>query len=194
MSTAASPSTSTPLAHASGLEPLRAKSGWIIALGVVYVIAGLVALGSVVLATAVTVFLVGIMMLIAGAAEVINAFQVKTWGKFLLWLLLGILYIVAGFLTFENPLLAAAVLTLLLGFSLIVSGIMRIVLGLGMRQAMPWGWVVFSGVITLLLGLVIIAHWPVSSLYVLGLLLGIDLIFAGTGWIGLGFGLRRRPA
>ncbi len=92
---------------ASGLEPLRAKSGWIVALGVVYVIAGFVALGSVVFATVVTVFVVGIMMLIAGAAEVVNAFQIKTWGKFLLWLLLGVLYIVAGFVTFENPLFAA---------------------------------------------------------------------------------------
>ena len=91
---------------ASGLEPLRAKSGWIIALGVVYVIAGLIALGSVVMATVVSVFVVGIMMLIAGVAEVFNAFQIRTWGRFLLWLLLGALYIVAGVLTFENPELA----------------------------------------------------------------------------------------
>src|ERR1700732_4364801 len=87
---------------ASGLEPLRAKSGWIVALGVVYVVAGFVALGSVVFATVVTVFVVGIMMLIAGVAEVINAFQIKTWGKFLIWLLTGVLYIVAGFVTFDN--------------------------------------------------------------------------------------------
>src|SRR5580700_1574550 len=142
------------------LEPLRAKSGWIIALGVVYVIAGVIALGSVVFATVVTVFIVGIMMLIAGAAEVINAFQIKTWGKFLLWLLLGVLYIVAGFITFENPLLAAALLTLLLGFSLVASGIMRIVLAFSMREGMTWLWVALSGAITLLLGLVILAHWP----------------------------------
>jgi uncharacterized membrane protein HdeD (DUF308 family) len=183
--------TSDSSASASGLEPLRAKSGWIIALGIVYVIAGFVALGSVVFATVVTVFVVGIMMLIAGAAEVINAFQIKTWGKFLLWLLLGVLYIVAGFVTFENPLLAAAVLTLVLGFSLVASGIMRIALAFSMKEGMPWLWVAFSGVITLLLGLVILAHWPVSGLYILGLFLGIDLIFAGASWIGVGFGLRR---
>ena len=179
-------------ALASGLEPLRAKSGWIVALGLVYVIAGFVALGSVVFATVVTVFVVGIMMLIAGAAEVVNAFQIKTWGKFLLWLLLGVLYIVAGFVTFENPLLAAALLTLLLGFSLVASGIMRIVLAFSMKEGTPWLWVAFSGVITLLLGLVILAHWPVSGLYILGLFLGIDLIIAGASWIGVGFGLRRR--
>ena len=189
MSTTAT--SSAPFGAPAALEPLRAKSGWIVALGVVYVIAGVIALGSVVFATVVSVFVVGIMMLIAGVAEVINAFQIKTWGKFLLWLLLGVLYIVAGFLTFDNPLLAAAVLTLLLGVALIASGIMRIILGFNMRRGMPWGWVVFSGVVTLLLGLIILAHWPVSSLYVLGVFLGIDLIIAGIGWIGVGSGLRR---
>ncbi len=180
------------IAETATLAPLRAKSGWIVALGVVYVIAGFIALGSVVFATVVTVFVVGVMMLIAGVAEVMNAFQIKTWGKFLLWLLLGALYIVAGFATFENPLLAAALLTLLLGFSLLASGVMRIVLAFGMKEEMPWIWVAASGVITLLLGLVILAHWPVSGLYILGLFLGIDLIVAGVGWIGIGVGLKKQ--
>jgi len=184
--------TPQPFDAASGLEPLRAKRGWIIGLGIVYVIAGLIALGSIVTATIATVFVVGIMMLIAGVAEVFHAFQIKTWGRFLLWLLLGALYIVAGFLTFDNPLLAAALLTLLLGVSLIAGGSRRIVLAFNMKEGMPWIWVVVSGVITLLLGLIILAHWPVSSLYILGLFLGIDLIFAGAGWIAVGFGLRRR--
>ena len=184
--------TPQPVATSPGLEPLRAKRGWVIALGVVYIIAGLIALGSVVLATIATVFVVGIMMLIAGVAEVFHAFQIKTWGKFLLWLLLGALYIIAGFLTFENPLLAAALLTLLLGIALIASGIMRIWLAFSMKAGMPWIWVVVSGVITVLLGLIILAHWPVSSLYILGLFLGIDLIFAGAGWLAVGFGLARR--
>jgi len=184
--------TPQPFASSRGLEPLRAKRGWIIALGVIYVVVGVIALGSIVMATIVSVFVVGIMMLIAGVAEVFHAFQIKTWGRFLLWLLLGALYIVAGFLTFENPLLAAALLTLLLAVSLIASGIMRIVLAFSMKEGMPWIWVVVSGVITLLLGLVILAHWPVSSLYILGLFLGIDLIVAGAGWLAVGFGLGRR--
>ena len=174
----------------SELAPLRAKWGWIVALGVVYLLAGLIALGSVVMATVASVFVVGVMMIVAGVAEVFSAFQIKSWGKFLLWVLLGVLYILAGFVTFENPLLAAALLTLILGASLVASGIMRIILGFGMKRETPWIWVLLSGVITLLLGLLILAHWPVSSLYILGLFLGIDLIMAGVAWIGLGFGLR----
>ena len=172
-----------PLGLGSGIEALRAKRGWIIALGIIYVIAGLIALGSVVMATVVSVFVVGIMMLIA---------EVKSWGKFLFWLLLGGLYIVAGFVTFENPLLAAALLTLLLGVALVASGIMRIILAFSMKVGTPRIWVILSSIITLVLGLVILAHWPVSSLYILGLFLGIDLILAGVGWISVGSGLKSR--
>jgi uncharacterized membrane protein HdeD (DUF308 family) len=176
----------------AGIEPLRAKWGWIVALGAIYVIVGIIALGSVVAATAASVFVVGIMMVIAGVVEVINAFQVKTWGKFLFWVALGILYIIAGFVAFENPLLTAVVLTLLLGAALVASGIMRIILAFSMTQGTPWIWVVLSGVVTLLVGLIILAHWPVSSLFVLGLFLGIDLVFAGASWIGIGWALKKR--
>src|ERR1700730_5224446 len=175
----------------SDLAPVRAKWGWIVALGVVYLLAGFIALGSVVMATVASVLVVGVMMIIAGVAEVFSAFQIKSWGKFLLWILLGVLYIVAGFVTFENPLLAAVLLTLVLGASLVASGIMRIILAFSMKRETLSIWVALSGGITLLLGLLIVARWPVSSLYILGLLLGIDLIMAGAGWIGVGFGLRR---
>jgi uncharacterized membrane protein HdeD (DUF308 family) len=178
----------------SDITPLRAKWGWIVALGVVYVIAGFIALGSIVMATVASVFVVGVMMIIAGVFELINAFQIKSWGKFLIWALLGVLYIVAGFVTFENPLFAAVLLTLILGASLVASGAVRIFLAFNMKRETPWVWVALSGVITLLLGLLILARWPINSIYILGLFLGIDLIMAGAGWIGLGFGLHRPRA
>jgi uncharacterized membrane protein HdeD (DUF308 family) len=190
--TSASDIMRTP--SAADMAPLRAKWGWILALGVVYTVAGFIALGSVVMATAASVLIVGVMMIVAGVAEIISAFQCKGWGKFLIWALLGVLYIVAGFVTFENPLLAAVVLTLLLGASLVASGIVRIILAFSMKREQPWMWVLFSSIITLLLGFLILARWPVSSVYVLGMFLGIDLIFAGAGWVGLALALRRREA
>jgi uncharacterized membrane protein HdeD (DUF308 family) len=187
--------SSSDTLHNLGIQPdtapLRAKWGWIVALGIVYVIAGFVALGSIVTATVASVLVVGVMMIVAGVAEIFNAFQIKSWGKFLIWALLGLLYIVAGFVTFENPLLAAALLTLILGASLVASGVVRIILAFNMKREMPWIAVALSGVVTLLLGLLILARWPVNSVYILGLFLGIDLIIAGAGWIGLGFGLHR---
>ena len=179
---------------ASEIAPLRAKWGWIVTLGAVYVIAGLIALGSVVMGTVASVLVGGVAIIVAGIAEVINAFQLKNWGKFLLWALLGVLYIIAGFVTFENPLLAAALLTLVLGASLVASGIMRIILAFSMKRETPWIWVALSGIVTLLLGSLILAHWPINSVYILGLFLGIDLIVAGASWIGIGLGLRRGQA
>jgi len=176
----------------SGIAALHAKWGWIVALGIVYLIAGFVALGSVVMATVASVIVVGAMMIVAGAAEIIGAFQMKSWGKFLIWALLGALYVVAGFLTFENPLFAAVLLTLFLGASLIASGAVRLFLAFSMKRESPWVWVALSGAITLLLGLLIVARWPVNSVYILGLFLGIDLIMAGAGWISLGFSLKQR--
>jgi uncharacterized membrane protein HdeD (DUF308 family) len=171
--------------------PLRAKSGWVVALGVVYLLAGLVALSSVALATVVSVFIVGIAMVVAGVAEVINALQMKSWSKFLLWLLLGGLYIVAGILTFENPLLTAKLLTLLLSLFLLASGITKIILAFSMKVGASW-LVFLSGLITVIVGAVILAHWPVESLYVLGIFLGVDLVVAGVSWISIGLGLKSR--
>ncbi|KRQ92912.1 hypothetical protein CQ12_30310 [Bradyrhizobium jicamae] len=169
------------------------KWGSVFALGVVYLITGFVALGSVALATVASVLLVGVMMIVAGVAEMINAFQVKTWGKFLLCALLGALYIVAGLVTFDNPTLAAVLLTLALGVSLVAASIMRLILAFSMKRATPRFWLAISGVVTLLVGSLILASWPINSVYILGLFLGVDLIVAGASWIGISFGLRHSP-
>jgi uncharacterized membrane protein HdeD (DUF308 family) len=179
------------LGPGAGMAPLRGKWGWIVALGVVYLIAGFIALGNVMMATAAAVWVVGLMMIIAGVFEVIHSFQIKTWGRFIFWLLLGVLYVVAGFTMFENALLTAVWLTLIIGAALVASGIMRVFLAFNMKSATPWIWVAASGVITLLLGILILVHWPNSALYTLGIFLGIDLVFAGASWIGLGLGLRQ---
>lgn len=182
-----------PRGLGEGIRALRAKWGWIVALGVIFMIAGVIALGSVVAATASAVLVVGVMMIMAGVAEIIAAFSCKGWGRSLLWALLGVLYVAAGFIAFNNPAFVATILTLFLGIALAVGGIVRMFLAWNMREAgKPWGWIAVSGLISILLGLVIIAKWPYSSAYVLGIFLGVDLIFIGSGWITMGLALKRR--
>ena len=183
-----------PQSLGDSVKVLRGKWGWIVALGIVFMIAGVVALGSVIMATETAVLVVGIMMVMAGVAEIFAAFNVKDWGKFALWMLLGLLYVAAGVICWLNPLMAATTLTLLLGIALMIGGIVRGYLAWNVREAgKPWGWVAVSAVITLLLGLMIIAKWPYSSLYTLGVFLGIDLIFIGSGWLTIGLALKKRP-
>jgi uncharacterized membrane protein HdeD (DUF308 family) len=169
----------------------RSKWGWFVALGVLLLIFGVIAFGNLVIATVASVYVVGTLMLVAGIVEIAHAFGVKDWSGFFWWLLSGLLYAIAGFLAFYNPLLASAVLTFLLAVSLVASGLLRLWVGLKNRQASGWGWIVAAGIVTALAGLIIALGWPVNSLWVLGLFLAIDLIFQGWTFIAFGLALRR---
>ena len=168
------------------LAPLRDKAGWIIAFGIVLVGLGIAAFASLFAATLVTVYFVGMGMIAAGVAEIMLGFQAKSWGSFFFWIVLGVVYTVAGIYAFSNPMLTAGVLTFVLGASLVAAGLLRIFLAFQMRAGSAWLWVVLSGVITTLLGAMILQQWPVSSVYVLGAFLCIDLFVAGSAWINLG--------
>ncbi len=169
----------------------RAKWGWFVALGVLLLIFGGIAFGNLVIATVASVYLVGWMMLFAGVVEIIHAFGVKTWGRFFYWLLSGLLYAVAGFFAFYNPLLASAVLTFLLAVALVASGVLRLWVGYQQRAEKGSGWIIAAGIVTLLAGLVIAIGWPVNSLWILGLFLAIDLVFQGWAFIAFGLALKK---
>jgi uncharacterized membrane protein HdeD (DUF308 family) len=172
-------------------EALHSRWGWFAALGVIMIVAGFIALMSVVMATVVSVLIVGTMMILSGIVEIVHGFQMKQWSRFFMWVLIGAFYVIAGLLIVWNPLLASVALTLVVGIVLIFAGVARIMLAMQMRSASPWGWVLVSGMITTLLGIVVILHWPVSSLYVLGIFLGVDLIIAGSSWLGAAVAFRR---
>ena len=132
----------TPNNLGDGVRALRAKWGWVVALGVIFMIAGVIALGSVLMATLSAIFVIGVMMIMAGVTEIITAFSVKDWGRFALWVLLGLLYVAAGIICFYRPFEAAAIVTLMLGFALIIGGVVRGFLAWSVREAgKPWGWV-----------------------------------------------------
>lgn len=169
----------------------RAKWGWFVALGVLLLIFGGIAFGNLFIATVASVYLVGWMMLFAGVVEIIHAFGVKTWGRFFYWLLSGLLYAIAGFFAFYNPLLASAVLTFLLAVALVASGVLRLWVGYQQRAEKGSGWIIAAGIVTLLAGLVIAMGWPVNSLWILGLFLAIDLVFQGWAFIAFGLALKK---
>jgi uncharacterized membrane protein HdeD (DUF308 family) len=179
-----------PLGEA--IHRLRAKWGAIVAFGLLLLLLGLAATAFALEATIATVTLNGVFFLVAGAAEIAIGMQAQGWSRFFLWVIGGVLYLVIGIICILNPLLASTIMTLMLGAGLIAAAIVRIYLAFQLPAGAPRFMVILAGAVTGLLGLIIVAHWPADSLFVLGTLLGIDLIFHGVGWIQFGLALRNR--
>jgi len=129
-------------------------------------------------------------LLVAGAAEVFQSFSAQYWRGFFLRLLVGVLYVIAGLMLITDPARASVVLTLVFALALIASGIVRIV-----QAVQYWEWfgglLLFSGIVGILAGAIILSKWPVSGLWVLGAVVGVDLLLHGFWWISLGSRLRR---
>ena len=170
---------------------VRDKWGWFLALGILLVIFGFIALANLFVATVASVFYIGMMMLVGGIAYLVHAFQVKGWDHILFWAASGILYTIAGLLAFWNPALTAVIVTFFMAVALIVAGVFRTWVGFRMRPMRGSGWVIFGGVITALAGLVIALGWPVNSLWILGLFLAIDLTM--QGWALIAVALAAKP-
>jgi uncharacterized membrane protein HdeD (DUF308 family) len=174
------------------LEALRGHWFWFVILGVSLVVLGTVALGSVVIASLAAAAAIGVLLLLAGAAEAVGAFWCRGWSGIFLHLLSGVLSIVVGLLFLRAPLDALAALTLLIAGFLMAGGIFKVVAALSYRFA-AWGWSLASGIIDVILGVLIWQEWPASALWVIGLFVGINLIFRGFNWIALGLALRSLP-
>ncbi|GAC1327477.1 MAG: HdeD family acid-resistance protein [Beijerinckiaceae bacterium] len=185
--------TMPPGPHPLGgpVERLRHRWGWFVGFGALAAILGLAALVLVVSATIASVVTIAIFIIITGGVEIAMGFGSRSWGRFFLFILLGLLYVVAGAFALAQPLLAAAVLTLMLGWALLATGAVRIWLGTHLPPGSK-AMVIIAGIATALFGLVIILGWPGNSFFVLGIILGLDLLFYGSTMMA--FGLRLKNA
>ncbi len=174
------------------VEGLRREWYWFLALGIGLLIIGTLAIGASCVATLATVMIFGYLMIAAGAAQVILSFWSPKWSGLLMNLLFGVLYVVVGFMLVDDPMSGAVGLTLLLAVFLIVSGAFRISAALTIRHY-GWGWVLLNGVISLMMGLIIWRNLDQMSLWVIGIFLGIELIFAGWTWIMFGLAAKNLP-
>ncbi|WP_246708105.1 HdeD family acid-resistance protein [Bartonella sp. HY038] len=172
------------------LPNIGIKWGWFLALGIALLVIGFIAGVYTLAASVVAAFYIGALMIFGGVAQIFQAFSVKGWGQFLLWLIAGIIYLLAGFVCFYNPLEAVVVLTFVLGFFLILSGALRIVIGFQNNGITGSGWIILAGVLSVLLGLMILIGWPANSFYIIGIFIAIDLIFQGWGCIAFALGLK----
>lgn len=162
------------------MDVLQKGWRWLLGVGILLSILGLLLIVAPVLGTLAIDLLVGWFLIIGGVAQLIHAFMEKAWRGFLLELLSGILYAVVGVLLVLHPMEGAQALTIFLAAFLTIEGIVRIVMALRVRPGHGWGWLLFGGIITVILAILIWSQLPDAALWVIGLLVGINLLF--TGW------------
>jgi uncharacterized membrane protein HdeD (DUF308 family) len=177
------------------LAHLRSGWWWFLALGALLAIGGAAAIivpAFTVTMSFVAVVVLGIVLMASGIATIIGAFWAGKWSGLLLQMMVGILYVMAGFMISDAPGRSALVMTLFFAALFIVLGAFRIVAALLMRFP-QWGWGLLNGVVTLLAGIVIYRHFPESTLWVIGILVGVEMLLNGWTWIMLALALRNLP-
>ncbi len=174
------------------LQNIRQNWGWLLALGIVLIILGILALGSLVFAAIITLSILGWILFVSGLIQLVQTFWSRSWGGLSLHLLAGVLGIVVGLLIIFNPNTTILVLSFILAIFFIVSGLYRLFSAVIMRFP-NWGWSFAYGFLAFLLGILIISLGPTVGFVIIGLFIGLELIFNGISWIAVALAAKNLP-
>ena len=163
----------------AGVEEVRGSWGWFLALGILLTLLGVACIAFDVTATFTTVLVFGWMLLIGGIFALVQAFTTGTWSGFFIYLLSALLRGVTGYLLIRYPHIGAESLTIVLASFFIVGGLFRAI-GFAMAKFPRWGWAVFSGIVSVVLGVMLLVQFPTSSIWFIGFAIGVDLVFDGV--------------
>lgn len=153
--------------------------GWaLVILGILAIVAPAVAGGAVVIT-------IGLILLVAGAVQIARGLKAEAWSEKVLATVMGVITVLAGIMVIGHPLLGLAYLTLLLVAYFVLEGIWKIIASFRYRPATGWIWLLASGVVSLILGLLIWSQWPVSGLWAVGVLVGVNLLATGIALVTL---------
>jgi uncharacterized membrane protein HdeD (DUF308 family) len=160
--------------------PLGHRWGWLLALGIVQIVAGSIAIAVPVVASIAAVGIFGAVLLVTAALQLIHAFKVRAWPRSAWSGLGGVLYAIAGLLVVMYPLGGALTLAVMIAILFIADGTLRMVFGMTVRPVAGWGWLVAAGLCSIVVGVILLLGWPATALWATGLLLGVNLIFTGV--------------
>lgn len=171
---------------ANFIEAIRAHARAAIITGVIMLLCGLLAVAAPLAAGISVTVLVGLLLAAGGVAQCLLAFRVDGFGKSLLVLLIGLLTALAGAFMLSQPIEGLEAITLFLAMYFLVTGIFELIASVQMRATAGWGWMLFNGVVTLVLGLIIWRQFPVSGAWAVGILFGLKMMMSGWWLVLLG--------
>ncbi len=175
----------------AALGVLTRNWGWLLIMGILFVILGLIGLGRVFVLTVAGTLFFGILMIIGGLAQFLEAFKLGGWKGTVFHVVMAILYVAGGIFVIVDPTAAKLMLTWVLGVVFLSVGIIRVIMALQMRPMGSWLMPFLGGIISMVLGGIILAQWPFSGLYFIGLFIAIELIVNGWSYIFIALAARK---
>ncbi len=163
-------------------------------MGLGLLVLGCIAIASPAVAGTSVMFVIGAVLVISGLAQIAHGFYEPSWSGKLLSLILGVITFLGGLAVLAHPLFGLTVLTLVLAVYFVIEGFWKIIASFSLRPAAGWLAILASGLIALLLGLLIWTEWPLSGLWAVGTLVGVDLLATGIALIFLSSTVRRLQA
>lgn len=178
---------------AAGLEQVRKSWGWFLVSGIALMILGVVCVGKAQTATTFSILALGWILAISAVFWFVSSFYAFSWQGFFLYLLNALIRGVTGYLLIRHPDAGAEGVTMVLAVLFIVGGIFR-ASAAGTIQFPRWGWTLFAGLVSVALGIYLLATFPATSTYFVGLAIGIDLIFDGGSLVGFAGAIHSLPS
>ncbi len=170
----------------------RDNRGWLIALGIIMMLAGAAAIVAPLIAALAVTTLLGWLLLIGGVLQLMHSVRCRSFGPFLWEFLLALLYVFTGCILLFYPLQGVVTVTVVFAVFLIIGGLLEIVAALNWRPARHWGWLLLNGILALILGGLIWSGLPGTAVWTLGMLVGINLLFRGVSLLAAGLASGKR--
>ena len=167
------------------LGELHDKWAWLLALGISFILLGTIGLGMTFALTMVSMMFFGFLMLFGGVFQLVQAQGCRGWKSITLHILVAIAYLIGGVIIISNPLVASEIITMMIAAVFMAVGIMRITMAFQLKALKGWWISLISGLLSLIFGGMIMTAWPMSGTWIIGLLIAIDMIFNGWGFVAL---------
>jgi uncharacterized membrane protein HdeD (DUF308 family) len=176
----------------SGIDQQLSNSRWTNLIAILMLVLGIIAIVFPFFATIASTLAFGWIFIFAGIAQIVYAFQSRSAGQAVWKMILGFLYFLAGIFVVVNPLEGVLALTLVLGITIFMQGLIQVSLAFQMRRSSPsWGWMLISGIVGIIIGIFIWSNFPFYAAWLIGTLIGINLLFDGAWMLTLHSGQQR---
>lgn len=172
-------------------EASTPNTGYLMWTGIALIIFGAIAVASPAMMGTAVVIVIGVILLISGSVQLFHGIREKSWASKLLGIILGAITAICGLAVLAHPMFGLTILTLVLAIFFVVEGIWKVIVSFSFRPAPGWLAMLFSGILGFLLGFLIWKQWPLSGMWAVGILIGVDLLVTGCSMVALAMTIKR---